>query len=278
VESIRQFGGIFSGFPIWLMSSEVNRPLNTDAVKRLQALDARIIPFSMQKEKLDFFFTRELAALAHAEALAGGETDCLVWMDANTIMVNEPKEFHLSEGFVMGYRPVQHLLVGSQYDKPLDPFWTEIYKACRVPQQSVFPMRMTVQNLDVRPYFNAGFLLLRPQAGLVRKWYEKFMEIYQTPAFLPFYEKDVRYEVFMHQAVLAGVVLSQFERSLLRELPRGYNYPLDLFDVDDTGFRPQQMDDVITFRHEKFYENKDWQKNFPASDSLKKWITEVLGS
>jgi hypothetical protein len=274
VESIRHFGGKFSDHPIWLMTADYSRTLDAAVVKRLQTLDTRIIPFNIEKEKLNFFFTRELTALAQAEPLAAAETDCMVWMDANTIMVNEPTEFFLPDGVVMGYRPVQHLLVGSQYDKPLDPFWTEIYKACEVPEASVFPMRLTVQNLDVRPYFNAGFLLLRPQSGLVQRWYQKFTEIYQTPTFLLFYENDGRYEVFMHQAVLAGVVLNSLKRDQLRELPRGYNYPVDLFGVDDTGFRPRMMDDVITFRHEEFYE-ENWRQLPPASDGLTQWIKSI---
>ena len=177
---------------------------------------------------------------------------------------------------IMGYRPVQHLLVGSQYGKPLDPFWTEIYAACKVPPESVFPMHLTVEDRDMRPYFNAGFLVLRPQAGLVKKWYDTFISLYQTSTFLPFYERDVRYEVFMHQAVLAGVVLSNYDRDQLHELPRGYNYPMDLWGIDTTAYRPRSMDEVITFRHEGFYEDPDWQENFPASDALKQWMKKVI--
>lgn len=276
VESIRHFGGKFADRPIWLMSPEIDWPLNSSVVQRLQALGASILPFPIDKEKLRFFFTAELTALAQAEALAAAETDCLIWMDANTVVVNEPRELFLPDGMVMGYRPVQHLLVGSQFDKPLDPFWSEIYRSCNVPEERVFPMRLTVQDLDARPYFNAGFLVSRPQSGLMQKWYNSFINLYQTPSFLPFYEQDKRYEIFMHQAVLAGVVLSNYERSQLRELPRGYNYPLDLHNIDHTAFRPGSMDEVVTFRHEGAFDQPGWQEHFPASNELKSWLASVL--
>lgn len=276
VESIRHFGGKFADKPIWLMTPEIDRPLNNRVVQRLQELSASILPFPIEKEKLRFFFTAELTGLAYAESLATAETDCLVWMDANTIVVNEPKELYLPDGVVLGYRPVQHLLVGSRYDTPLDPFWSEIYRSCNVPLEHVFPMRLTVEELDVRPYFNAGFLVLRPQSGLLQKWLKVFNELCQSPVFQPFYEHDKRYIIFMHQAVLAGVVLSSFERSQLRELPRGYNYPLDLFKIDQTVHRPRGMDEVVTFRHEGFYEAKDWRERIPASDELKSWLSDKI--
>jgi hypothetical protein len=275
-ESIRHFGGALAIRPIWFLQPQSDQSLSSAVTKRLRELDVRLVPFPYPKDAPDFFFHKMLTGLAYGEALAAAETDCLVWMDSNTVVVNEPKELTLPDGVVMGYRPVQHLLVGSQFDKPLDPFWSEIYKACNVPPESVFPMRLTVQDLDVRPYFNAGFLVLRPQNGLVKKWYDTFIDLYQAAEFLPFYERDERYEVFMHQAVLAGVVLSSYRRSQLRELPRGYNYPLDLFNIDHTAFRPKGMDEVVTFRHEGFYEKEGWQARFPASNELIQWLENKL--
>lgn len=276
VESVRAFGGAFSDQPLWMMTPDFGKPLSPYAVSRLREMDVRIIPFAAKREELRFFFTGELTGLAQAEALAANEYDIMVWMDANTIMVKEPSEFYLPDGIVLGYRPVQHLLVGSRFDHPLDPFWQEIYQSCNVPEESVFPMRLTVQDLYVRPYFNAGFLLLRPQAGLVRMWHDKFKALYQTPPFQPFYARDERYIIFMHQAVLAGVVLSHFKREQLRELPRGYNYPMDLFDVDHTVHRPAGMEHTVTFRHEEFYEQSDWRDHFPACEELKNWLEDQL--
>lgn len=275
-ESIRHFDDALANRPIWFLQPQPDQPLSGAVEQRLRELDVRLVPFPYPKDAPDFFFHKTLTGLAYGEALAASETDCIVWMDSNTVVVNEPKELYLPDGVVMGYRPVQHLLVGSQFDKPLDPFWSEIYKACSVPPESVFPMRLTVQDLDVRPYFNAGFLVLRPQSGLVQKWYSAFIDLYQAPEFLPFYEQDGRYEVFMHQAVLAGVVLSSFGRSQLRELPRGYNYPLDLFNIDHTAFRPKGMDEVVTFRHEGAFDRPGWQEKFPGSQELIQWLESKL--
>ncbi len=277
-ESIRAFGGAFSGDPIWFFLPDVGKSLTEPARRRLAVLDVRVVPFPVEAEKLRFFFMGQLAGLAQAEAQAAGETDLLAWLDSNTILVNEPKEFLLPEGKSLGYRPVHHLLVGSRFDQPLDPFWEQIYQSCRVPPERVFPIRPVVEDLRMRPYFNAGILVARPERRLFRDWYDTFLNLYQLSVFKAFYEQDQRYTIFLHQAVLAGVALRSLEQGELLELPATYNYPVHLFERDTTNRRPASMDELVTFRHEGFYQDANWMQKMPASDRLKQWLAVTLSN
>jgi hypothetical protein len=58
-------------------------------------------------------------------------------------------------------------------------------------------------------------------------------------------------------------------------LPETYNYPIHLYEQDTTG-RPTLIDEMITFRHEGFYEDSDWAKKIPASEGLKQWLREKI--
>ena len=275
-ESIRAFGGVFSNAPVWFFQPDYGKPLTGDARKRLADLDVRVVPFAAELEKLRFFFMGQLAGLARAETRLAGETKILAWLDANTLLVNEPKEFLLPDGKALGYRPVHHLLIGSRYDQPLDPFWMQIYKSCRVPQERVFPMHPVVEDLQMRPYFNAGILVTRPERCLFRVWHETFQDLYQDPIFKEFFAQDQRYVIFLHQAVLAGVVLHSMQQGDLFELPDTYNYPVHLFEHDTTSRRPVGMDELVTFRHEGFYQDADWMQKMPASDRLKEWLAAKM--
>ena len=133
-----------------------------------------------------------------------------------------------------------------------------------MPPERVFAMKPVVEDLLMRPYFNAGILVTRPESGLLRRWYATFLELYQAPAFQAFYQQNPRYTIFMHQAVLAGVVLSQLERGELLELPDTYNYPVHLFASDTTSKRPAGMEALVTFRHEGFYEKEDSAADIPC--------------
>lgn len=275
-ESIRAFGGTLSDYPIWFFTPDVGKPLTEPTRRQLEGLDIRVIPFPMEIEKLRFFFMGQLAGLAQAETTSAGEADILAWLDANTLLVNEPKEFLLPTSQSLGYRPVHHLLLGSRFNQPLDPFWTQIYRSCRVPPERVFSMQPVVENIQMRPYFNAGLLVTRPERHLFQDWYETFLDLYQSPAFKAFYEQDQRYVIFLHQAVLAGMVLHKFELYDLLELPGTYNYPVHLFDKDNTDRRPASMDELVTFRHEGFYQDANWMQKMPASDGLKQWLAARL--
>jgi hypothetical protein len=275
-ESIRAFGGSFSNAPVWFFLPDYGKPLTDPARKRLEGLCVRVVPFDVDGEKLRFFFMGQLAGLAQAEAQAAGETDILAWLDSNTLLVNEPKEFVLPEGKALGYRPVHHLLLGSRFDQPLDPFWAQVYQSCRVPQERVFPMQPVVEDIQMRPYFNAGILVTRPEHRLFRDWYETFLDLYKSPVFKDFYAQDQRYIIFLHQAVLSGVVLRSMQQVDLLELPDTYNYPVHLFAQDATSRRPVSMDVLTTFRHEGFYQDADWMQRMPASDRLIGWLAEKL--
>jgi hypothetical protein len=275
-ESIRAFGGALSQNPIWFFMPDYGKQLTETSKKQLRKLDVQVTLVEIEKEKLAFFFVGELVSLAEIEKMCIGNTHTLAWLDANTILLHEPKELLLPDGKSFGYRPVHHLLIGPRFDQALDPFWAQIYHYCQVPPERVFPMRSVVEDTQMRPYFNAGILLVRSERGLFRKWCDVFLNLYQHPVFRNFYEQDQRYGIFMHQAVLAGVVLSHLELEEMLELPETYNYPIHLYEQDSTGCRPALIDEVVTFRHEDFYEDDDWQQKIPASNSLKQWLAEQL--
>jgi len=277
-ESIRAFGGNLASCPVWFMFPETNKDLTSRSQKRLEALNIQLVPFPVEADDLNFFFKVELIALSLAETLAEGQVNRLVWLDSNTLLLHEPKHFLLPFEYKLAYKPVHHLLLGSKYDQPIDPFWKEIYTHCDVPQERIFPMRPMVEDVQMRPYFNAGILVTRPQQGLLRHWFNKFQEIYQMPAFRSFYLKDPRFKIFMHQAVLAGMILNQFDQTELLELPENYNYPAHLWIQDKTDQRPNSLDKMITLRHEGFYNDMDWQSRIPLSRDHVKWLSRILES
>ena len=276
IESIRSFGGTLSKTPIWVLTPESSRAISDNTKERLQALDTNLISFVMDETKLPFFFADTIQAIAFAETLAERDTSLLVWMDSNTLVLNEPTDFLLPEDKSLGYRPVHHTLIGSRFSEPLDPFWTQIYGSCQVPEDRVFPMVTHVDATEIRPYFNAGLLITRPTNRLFRTWHDTFFELYKNPACQEFYQQDHRYKIFVHQAALSGVILSMYPQEELHELPNEYNYPLHLFSEDVSKSRPSTLEELVTIRHEGFYQDSEWYDKMPAKTVLKTWIKEKL--
>lgn len=275
-ESIRTFAGSLSQTPIWCFVPENGKPISTHAKEKLVDLNVTVIPFKIDYEIQQFPFADLVLATALAESMARGKTDLLAWLATNTIVLQEPKDFLLQDGKNLGFRPVHHTLVGSRFDEPLDPFWTLIYSYCNVPQGRVFPMMTHVDDVKIRPYFNAGLLVTRPDKCLFQAWRDTFFRVYQNSSIQEFYQQDMRYKIFIHQAVLSAVILSTFAAAEIQEFPSSYNYPLHLHKQDVTKHRPSCLEEVVTFRHEGLREDPEWINNMPAKDPLKRWFAKRL--
>jgi len=275
-DSIRTFAGSLSKSPILYFTPEYGKQLFSAAKDRLVSLDVKVIPFKMDFETLQFPLAGDVFAAAVAESTVYSQTDLLAWLGTNTVVLREPEAFLLQNEKNLGYRPVHHTLVGSRYDMAIDEFWTLIYSWCKVPQNRIFLMETHIDGARIRPYFNAGMLVTRPQKRLLQTWSDIFFDSYQNLPFTRFYEKNQLYKIFIHQALLSGVILSTFETDELTEFPSTYNYPLHLYTKDVTGHRPSSIEEVVTFRHENFYHDKEWMRKMPAKQQLRQWLAERI--
>jgi len=127
----------------------------------------------------------------------------------------------------------------------------------------------------VRAYFNAGLLVVRPERGLLRAWKSDFDELHRHPEFEAYYRSNELYEIFMHQMVLAGSVLSSLKPEEFQQLPFEMNYPLHLHSQVAELKRPANLNQLITCRYEDFDEifRSPVAGNLPQVDqTLRDWL------
>ncbi len=265
--SIRKFGGSLSDYPIWVLVPKWEENIDNEMKNLYSSLNVDLIPFSAEDEP-DFPFITHVLAAANAELLAKEKTKILAWLGSNTIIFDEPKHFLLDNDKNLGYRPVHHTNIGSFYDEPIDPFWEEIYQKCNISTDQLFPMKTHVDHNKLRPYFNAGCLIIKPEKELLQSWWNSYKELYNEQCFKEYYNKNYIYAIFIHQAVLSGVILSRFERNELYELPFEYNYPLNLYYNCPFVYRAKDVNNLITVRYEDLGE----LKKLPIEDPLKSWL------
>ncbi|TFF95812.1 hypothetical protein EU546_02630 [Candidatus Thorarchaeota archaeon] len=276
IKSIREFAGRLSSSRIITMIpfGGAEEPVQTK--ERLEMLGADAFYCELEPVELSFPFVAEARCASQLEKIIGGNSEILAWLLANTIVLNEPSDFILRKGKELAYRPVHHKLLGLAMDEELNPFWTAVFRVCEVKEEDLFTMVPHVERREIRPYFNAGILVTRPALGLLSLWDDLFESVYMKPDFMRFYEVDHRYRIFIHQAILTGVILKMMKRDDMLELPSTYNYPVHLHYDDETPERPHLIDDLTTVRHEGFHKNPDWSSSLPAGNELKQWIKDAL--
>jgi flavin reductase (DIM6/NTAB) family NADH-FMN oxidoreductase RutF len=269
--SIREFGESLSNYPIWVLVPKSKENINNEMKNSFLSLNVDLIPISTKDEPKFPFITYVLAA-ANAESLAKEKTKLLAWLGSNTIIFNEPKHFLLDNDKLLGYRPVHHTNIGSFYDEPLDPFWELVYQKCNISGEQIFPMKTHVDHNKLRPYFNAGCLIIRPEKELFQSWWNSYNVLYNKPYFKEYYDKNYLYAIFIHQAVLSGIILSNLERNELYELPFEYNYPLNLYYNCPFVYQVKDVNNLITVRYEDLGE----LEKIPIQDPLKSWLTNQI--
>ncbi|HUS86795.1 MAG TPA: DJ-1/PfpI family protein [Bacteroidales bacterium] len=272
--SIRKFGGRFKSNPIWVFIPNNVEDLSAANRRRLIGLGVELFPFNIDERAARFPLAAKPFAAAEAEKLTSGKCTFLAWIDPDNMVINEPEEFVLPKGKNLGYRPVHHINVGSVYDEPLNEFWSEIYKDCNVAPESIFRMKPNVEDIDMRPYFNAGHLVVRPERGILKSWRDNFSKLYMQPAYLKLYKKNSGYSVFVHQAILAGTILSQMKKDEICELSVKYNYPLNLYSEIPDEKRIRKLNDLVTARYDLFAGYQHWNALIEIDQTLKSWIDE----
>ena len=276
--SVRAFGGSLSHSPVWVLLPSTSVPLLATTRKALAACGAHMIPFEIDPALLALPFSTKAFASAAAESQAPGQVDILVWMDTDSLVLREPRELLLADRIALGCRPVDLAWIGSAYDKPLDPFWQFVFEGCRVPESRVFPMTTSVDQKQIRAYFNAGLLVVRPQSGLLQRWRDNLLTLSLLAGFEEFCRRDPLYRRFIHQAVLAGTILSLLGKEDIQELPHWVNYPLHLHDRYPADRRPARLNDLTLARYEEFFDNPHWSEILPAEEPVNSWVTEHLGA
>ena len=276
-ESIRSFAGKFSAAPIWLMVPQGSKKLSKNVRAKIDALDIKLHLFELNTQEASFPFAGKVVASAAAEFMALDQTDQLVWMDTMSMVINPPDKLVLDQDILLGCRSVDHILIGSPYEKPLDPFWESVYQSCGVTDDDIFPMITSTDQVKIRPYINAGMLVVRPKNKLFQHWRDNFLDIYQNSRYMDFYEQNHLFKIFIHQAVFSASVIASIDQIEIMELPDFVNYPLHMHSKYPIEHRPTTLNDLITLRYERFFSKSNWQDIIQVEPPLKDWLAEREG-
>jgi hypothetical protein len=276
--SIRHFGEGFSNATISVIYPELGLDIQDTYLDQFNLLEVQLFSFQVSEQLQSFPFAVKVLAAAKAEQLALEKADILVWMDSGSLVLNEPRAILLENGVQLSYRPVDHTLIGSVYELPVDKFWRLIFDQCNVLEDRIFPMRTSVDEAHIRPYFNAGMLVVRPTGQILRSWRDNFTRLYAKWEFEDLYSENNLYKIFIHQAVLAGTILDKLEPVAIQELPHLVNYPLHMHVDYPTHLRPRSMHEIITLRYEGFFEDSNWREKIDVQEPLQSWLEEQLAT
>ncbi len=274
IESIRAFAGRFKDAPVWVYVTEGVLASESRFLEEIDSLGAEFRLGQAPEEATWFYLSRKVFASAQAEEAAAGKTDILAWLDVDTIFFQEPGEFLLPEGKSLGYRPVMHRNISPLYDEPLDEFWKRAYEDMSVPESLAFPMVTVADEDKIRPYINAGCLVVRPEQGLLRTWAATFPQLYKDPVLKEMCRKDERKRIFIHQVALSGAVMKHLQRDEMLELSSRVNYPIFFREMFGAKRDFHDISEAVTIRYESFFTNPpaNWDRIIGGPKDRIDWL------
>ncbi len=277
-KSLREFGGSLRFTRVWVYMPATLLEEAPAAISDLDALTVEVRPYDAPRDALWFFFAAKVFAAGEAEGAAEGHADVLAWLDPDTIVLQEPDEFLLPGDKALGYRPVMHKNVGLLWNEPLDDFWARILKQMAVDPERLFPMVTPADGDTIRPYFNAGCLVVRPERGVLRGWVRAFQKLYQDPQLAQMCREDVKKRIFIHQTALTGAILNTLRREELLELSDRINYPIFFEQMFGARRTFNDLNDVVTFRHESYFRDPapDWESKLKGPAEKIAWMRAHL--
>jgi hypothetical protein len=278
-ESIRTFAGCCRDVPLWIyMPGDLLNTI-TDLIGTLESLGVEPRISDPPRKAKQFHYAGKVYAAGSAEMAAAGRIGILVWLDDDTIFLDEPRAFRLADDISLACRPVMHNRSGSAWERPPDPFWKRIYDKLSIDDRDLFPMTTPADQVKIRAYFNAGILVVRPDRGILRTWVRDFQILCSDPVLADMCERDIEKNIFIHQTALVGAVINVLRRGEIMELSDRYNYPVFFHLKYDSMREFNSIEDVITLRYGDYFRNPDpdWHKDLLGPKDRIHWLKKRLG-
>lgn len=277
-ESLRTFGGTFKDSPVWCYLPDELAIGDQALLDRLTSSGVEMRKVHTPEEARWIFYAGKVYASEAAESLAAQYNSLLAWLDADTMILDEPSAFDLKPDLKIAYCPVMHNRSGALYGQPPDNYWSRIYERLEIPEDMLFPMITPADRQKIRAYFHCGLIVVRPEIDILGQWARSFETLYSDMILADMCRHDATKRIFLHQTALTGAVLHNVARHQMLELPETYNYPV-FFDMRYEAEKSfNSIRDVVTLRcviasHDA---GPDWHHNLQGPPAKIAWLKERL--
>jgi len=278
-ESIRTFGGEHRN-----SSMRVYHPGNIildnhRILVDLVLMQVEVCTIDIPEEADRLFYAGKPFAAARAESDMRDKADILVWIDTDTVMLDEPSDFCLEPEISLAYKTVMHNRSGSLFGAAPDEYWRRIYSVLEIEEEQLFPMVTWADHQKIRAYFHAGLLVVRPEKKILGAWADCFRKLYTDKTLAALCRADRVKNVFLHQTALVGAILPRLKREQMTELSDQYNYPVFFDKKYASEIVFDRLDDVVTLRRIVSFGSIDinWERQLSGPEDKISWLKERLG-
>jgi hypothetical protein len=261
--SIRRFAGRHADAPIYTFQPREGTTITAETAAQLSDLGVHHSSERLNTAFADYAIGNKIFAAARAEELAG--EDVLVFLDSDSVILDEPRALELRDGIDAAVRPVdfhhnsgepesdddpfwrtRFRRVGSSGPgDPMDAYWLRMYELLGVEARPFVETACSRQR--IRAYFNSGLIAVRRSARLFAQWRDDFlglMAVRHIPRQGPLH--------YMDQLSLAATLTRVWPR--VEILDRRYNYALPARDLGRDPLRPVEDEALVHIHYNAMFD------------------------
>lgn len=269
VRSLRRFGGDVKGAPVLSYQPRPGYEIAPETLYALQQLEVTHITESLNEKYLHYPQGNKPPVCAHAERTAS--TEFVVFLDSDTVVLNEPNALLLPDNQSIGLRPADKVGVATTGTKDYNyAYWQKLYQLLNVDESSISTVRTTVDQQTIQAYYNSGVMSVRRSAGIFAQWNRNFENTMNARL------KPKQGVFHTDQTTLAATLAQQ--NTPVMVLPATYNYPFHLHDQVPAEARITALSDATLLHYHKALHQPEAKAQLAQlkRDEQQEWLVEQI--
>lgn len=239
--------------------------------------DAELLPLEMDRSFLDYPLALKAFAAAQVEKKVASSCNTLIWLDPGVLVLNSMMALNLEDRFDAVLRPVTlaNTISIAPNTEPND-YWQPIYQTLHLNYQSLPSLITIADQVNIQPYYNCEVFSLNPRLSICQEWATLLTQLlkdekYQQTVCTTFLRK-----LFLHQAVLSGVISSKISPDKIKSLPLTSGYPFNQHEKLPASQLVSSLNELNIVIFDYAWEKIPTLMNkIPIQDPLKHWLTET---
>ncbi len=274
IKSLRRFGGAYAEAPVYVV---LGNPQNLPCL-RLRQEGVHFVPTDADELGRRYPLAIKAYAAAQIERLVADRIDTLAWFDPETLVVGPLQALDLGRTYDAALKPVFKVnKVGLPAGAPPDVFWKPIYQGAGLDPAKIPSVKTFLEGQSVNAYFNCEIISVRPRVGIFRQWAASLGPLLKDEDFQRTACPDSLHRLFLHQAVLSAVVVSQTPASRRKDLPVSCGYPLNLHRDLPPVRRAASFNGLSAVILETVWDDHPgWLKMMESREPLKSWLRRAF--
>ncbi len=226
---------------------------------------------------LDYPLAMKAFAASYVEQLVKGKIQTLVWLDPGVIILNSLESLDLEGRYDVSVRPVSLVNnIGLPPGAEPNNYWLPVFRANKLDYQTLRPVETVVDAVQIQPYYNCEVYSVNPSKGICREWAAQLESLLRDREYQKNSCTTPQRRLFLHQAVLSGIIASRIKAGRIKALPLTCSYPFNQHDRLSDGKKVSSLNELTAVIFDYAWSsNPAWMDKIRIYKPLKSWLTDI---